>query len=86
MKATGAGVSRKELALTRKTLKAGPGCSIRTTRKADGERRVHLIKGTDRASKLARLKANARRADLLLLQAYVHDRELELRERGLLSR
>ena len=86
MKATGAGVSRKELALTRKTLTAGPGCSIRTTRKADGERRVHLIKGTDRASKLARLKANARRADLLLLQAYVHDRELELRERGLLSR
>jgi hypothetical protein len=78
MKAAVNGVSRKELALVKKTLKRHPGCSIRMTRGADGEPKVQLIRGTDRASKLARLKAEARRADLLMLQARVQLRELEL--------
>jgi hypothetical protein len=76
MKATGAGASRKELALIRKTLKANPGCSIVWTvgRMACGG--YPLRHGTDRAAQLARLKADARRADLLLLQARVQESEL----------
>jgi hypothetical protein len=35
-----------------------------------------LRHGTDRAAQLARLKADARRADLLLLQARVQESEL----------
>jgi hypothetical protein len=76
MKATGAGASRKELALIRKALKADPGCSIVMDRGPDGVRRVRLRHGTDRAAQLARLKADARRADLLLLQARVQESEL----------
>jgi hypothetical protein len=76
MKATGAGVTRKELALIRKTLKANPGCSIVMDRGADGERRVRLRRRTDRDAQFARLKARARRADLLLLQARVRESEL----------
>jgi hypothetical protein len=56
MKATSAGVSRKELALITKTLKANPGCVIRTERGPDGERRVRLCHGTGGAAELARLK------------------------------
>ena len=76
MKAAGTGVSRKELALIRKTLKANPGCSIVMNRGPDGERRGRLRHRTDRAAELARLKARARRADLLLLQARVQESEL----------
>ena len=84
MKALGGGVTPKTLALIKKTLKQNPGCSLHMSRGPDGERRIELRERTDRASKLARLRAKARKADLLLLQAYVHDRELELRGRGLL--
>src|SRR5262245_23873568 len=56
MTARASGVSRKQLDLIRKTLKANPGCSIRMTR-ANGETNVQLVRGTDRASKRARLKA-----------------------------
>ena len=76
MKATGAGVSQKELALIRKTLKANPGCSVVMDRGSDGERRVRLRAMPGRAAELARLKARARRADLLLLQARVQESEL----------
>ena len=76
MKAAGTGVSRKELAMIRKTLKANPGCSIVMNRGPDGERRGRLRHRTDRAAELARLKARARRADLLLLQARVQESEL----------
>jgi hypothetical protein len=76
MKATATGVSRKELALIRKTLKANPGCVIRMDRGPDGERRVRLGHASGRAAELARLKARARRANLLLLQARVQESEL----------
>jgi hypothetical protein len=86
MKATCSGVSRKELALIRKTLKAHPRCVIRMDRGPDRDRRVRLCHGTGRAAELARLKARARRADLLLLQARVQESELPRRERELLQR
>jgi hypothetical protein len=74
MKAAVDGVSRTELALVKKALKRNPGCSIRVTRGADGEPNVQLIRGTDRASKLARLRAAAKRADPVLLQAQAEER------------
>jgi hypothetical protein len=42
VKAMGSGVSPKELALIRKTLKANRGCSIEMNRGPDGERGVRL--------------------------------------------
>jgi hypothetical protein len=66
--------SQKELALVKKALKRNPGCSIRMTRGAGGEPNVQLIRGTDRASRLAQLRGHARRADLLLLQAHTEER------------
>jgi hypothetical protein len=45
----------------------------------DGKRRVRLCHATGRAAQLARLKARARRADLLLLQARVQEGELSQR-------
>jgi hypothetical protein len=72
----GAGVSPKELALIRKTLRADPGTAVVIDRGPDGERRVRLRHGTDRAAQLARLKARARRAELMLLQARVEESDM----------
>jgi hypothetical protein len=64
MKVTSAGVSRKELALVRKTLKANPGCSVVVNRGPDGERRVRLRRGSEAPTTLAGLKRRVRLHDL----------------------
>ena len=71
MKATSSGVSQKEVALIRKTLKANPGCSIVMHRGPDGERRVRLRRTPEAPTTLAALK---RRVRLHELQREAEDR------------